>query len=387
MTHKFVGKRLLTGTAALMLTAAPVFAGAIERAPQSLGILFEEGNYAEFGVGRVSPKLSGNDVGSGTPTGDIADNYNFFGLGYKHQFNDNLSGGIIVEQPFGSDILYPSSSVMLGGTYAYVNSTTYTALLRYRFDNNFGIHGGIRGSRADGQVNLAGMAYRDPADPTTPGSGFDGYNVHLDSAWGWGYALGASWEKPEIAARVSLTYNSPVDHDFDTVETGLPISALDGPSETTVTTPRSWTLEGQTGVAADTLVFGSIRWVKWSEFKLRPTGFTTIPGQADGLVDLEDTTTYTLGVGRKFTENWSGALSFGYEKAGRRLVSPLSPTTGRKSVGLAAIYTQDNWKVTTGVTYIKLGDGDAETGTPDTARANFRDNDAWGVGVKVGYSF
>ncbi|WP_415393495.1 OmpP1/FadL family transporter [Paracoccus sp. SJTW-4] len=374
-------KHLLTGTAALMLTAAPVFAGAIERAPQSLGILFEEGNYVEFSAGRVSPDVSGTDLplgslSGGSSSGDISENYSFFGLGYKHQFNENLSAALIIEQPYGADISYPvGGSVNLGGTYAYVNSTTYTALLRYRFDNNFGIHGGIRGSRADGRVNLEGAAY----------ATLSGYNVDLDSAWGWGYVLGASWEKPEIAARVSLTYNSPIEHDFDTVETGLPVPGLNGASETTVKTPRSWTLEGQTGVAADTLVFGSIRWVNWSEFRVDPVGLVTVTG--DGLVDLEDTTTYTLGVARKFTENWSGALSFGYEKSGRRLVSPLSPTTGRKSLGLAAVYTQDNWKVTTGITYIKLGDAEAETGTPDTARAEFRDNDAWGIGVKVGYSF
>jgi len=386
MTHKFVGKRLLTGTAALMLTAAPVFAGAIERAPQSLGILFEQGNYVEFGAGRVSPKLSGNDVGFGTATGDIAKNYNFFGLGYKHQFNENLSGAIIIEQPFGADMYYPGdpATTALGGTAVDVDSTTYTALLRYKFDNNFAVHGGLRGSHASGDVTLQGVAY----------GAVNGYNAKLDGVWGWGYVLGASWEKPEIAARVSLTYNSPVEHDFDTTESGplidpdgpgeLPeLPLLDGTSTTKVKTPRSWTLEGQTGVAANTLVFGSIRWVNWSEFRVDPVRFVGVT--RDGLVDLEDTTTYTLGVGRKFTENWSGALSFGYEKSGRRLVSPLSPTTGRKSVGLAAIYTQDNWKVTTGITYIKLGDADAETA--DTARAEFRDNDAWGVGVKVGYSF
>ncbi|SEH83411.1 OmpP1/FadL family transporter [Paracoccus alkenifer] len=387
MTYPFTGKRLLTGTAALLLTAAPVFAGAIERAPQSLGILFEQGNYVEFGAGRVSPKLSGTELPlgplpGGNSTGDIAKNYNFFGLGYKHQFNENLSGAIIIEQPFGADMYYPGdpATTALGGTAVDVDSTTYTALLRYKFDNNFAVHGGLRGSHASGDVTLQGVAY----------GAVNGYNAKLDGVWGWGYVLGASWEKPEIAARVSLTYNSPVEHDFDTEETGLPVPTLNGSSETTVKTPRSWTLEGQTGVAADTLVFGSIRWVNWSEFKVSPEGFVGmgdygLPGADEGLVTLEDTTTYTLGVGRKFTENWSGALSFGYEKSGRRLVSPLSPTTGRKSVGLAAIYTQDNWKVTTGITYIKLGDADAETA--DTARAEFRDNDAWGVGVKVGYSF
>lgn len=398
-------KYTLTGAAALMLSAAPLFAGAIERAPQSLSVLFEDGNYVEFSGGRVSPDVSGRDLAlrdpatgtvvypGGRRTGNVAEDYSFIGFAYKHQFNDKLSGALIVEQPFGADISYatvdPTSatagSVNLGGTSVEVNSTTYTALLRYKIDDQWAVHGGLRGSRAEGVVNLRGAAY----------GPLNGYTADLDGSWGTGYVLGASWEKPEIKARVSLTYNSPIEHDFDTAETlnGTPLRG--GRTGTTVKTPRSWTLEGQTGVAADTLVFGSIRWVKWSEFTVAPQALSCSPpsamppcfGVTDGLVTLEDTTTYTLGVGRKFTENWSGSMSFAYEKAGDKLVSPLSPTTGRKSVSLAAIYTQDQWKVTAGMTYAKLGDANPETGTPDTARAQMSDGDLLGFGLKVGYRF
>ena len=99
----------------------------------------------------------------------------------------------------------------------------------------------------------------------------------------------------------------------------------------------------QTGVAQDTLVFGSIRWVKWSEFLVDnavfpiDTGTGTVP-----LVEVEDTTTYTIGVGRKFTENWSGALSFLYESREGDTVSPLAPTNGRKGVTLAAIASRSS---------------------------------------------
>lgn len=382
-------KLTLTGAAALMLPAAPLFAGGIERAPQSLAILFEEGNYVEFSAGRVNPDASGRDVAlfGGRSTGNVAEDYNFAGLAYKHQFNDQLSAALIVEQPYGADISYPlDGSLALGGTYAYVDSTTYTALLRYKMDNGFGVHGGLRGSEANGEVNLQGLAY----GPVS------GYNVELDSAWGWGYAVGVSWEKPEIAARISLTYNSEIEHDFDTTESGpgvdpdgpgpLPsLPLLNGESETTVSTPRSWNLEAQTGIAPDTLLFGSIRWVNWSEFRVDPERFVTVTG--GGLVELEDTTTYTIGVGRKFTENWSGSVSFAYEKEGDRLVSPLAPTTGRQGVTLAAVYNQNNWKITTGISYVKLGDADPETGTPDQKRAEIRDSDALGFGIRIGYRF
>ena len=389
-------KKIMTGGAVLLISASPLIAGGIERAPQSLSVLFEEGNYAELSFGGADPTVEGTDspisgvYPGGTPTGDVAQGYGFVGLAYKHQFTDNLSAAFIMEQPFGADILYPSvsqgGSPLLGATRATVDSTTFTALGRYRFDNNFSIHGGIRGSKANGLVTLNGLAY----------GAVSGYNVDLDDAWGVGYVVGAAYEIPEIAARVSLTYNSSVEHDFDTVETGplvdpdgpgpipsLPL--LDGTSTTSVKTPQSITLEGQTGIAEGTLLFGSIRWVKWSEFRVDPVNFTTVTG--GGLVELENTTTYTIGVGRKFTENWSGSASFVYEPTGDDLVSPLAPTNGRKGITLAAIYTMDNMKITTGINYSKLGDAKPETGTPDTQRASMEDNDLWGVGVRIGYSF
>lgn len=365
-------KLAFTGTAALLMTAAPMLAGGIERAPQSLSALFEPGNYAELSFGGVDPSVSGTDI-AGAGTGDVAQGYGYVGLSYKHQFTPNISAAFIIEQPFGADIRYPTAaeggSSLFGGTMARVDSTTFTALGRYRFDNDFSVHGGIRGSRADGEVSLNGGAY----------GAISGYNVVLDTSWGVGWVAGAAYEIPDIAARVSLTYNSPVEHDFDTHENIAP--GLDG--TTTVKTPRSWTLEGQTGIAADTLVFGSIRWVKWSEFLVEPPAFLAATG--GGLVSLEDTTTYTVGVGRRFNESWSGLASFTYESGGNDLVSPLAPTSGRKGVTLAAIYTMDNLKVTTGVNYTKLGD--AQPQTAGTARAQMRDSDAWGVGIRVGYSF
>lgn len=383
-------KYFLAGIGALMASAAPVLAGGIERAPQSLGVMFEEGNYVELSFGGVNPDVSGRDLAvfGGRGTGDVAKGYGFAGIAYKHQFNENLSGVFIMEQPFGADIGYGvGDSVAFGGTQVDVNSTTYTALLRYKFANNFSVHGGLRGSHADGNVTLSGAAY----------GALSGYNVDMDSAWGVGWVAGVAWERPDIAARVSLTYNSPVEHDFDTKEThpGIPGVLSPVESTTTVKTPRSWVLEGQTGVAADTLVFGSIRWVKWSEFRVDPRVLVRNPtvddplgfGVDGGLVELEDTTTYTIGVGRKFTENWSGSLSFMYEPDGKDLVSPLAPTNGRKGVTVAAIYTHDNIKVTTGISYVKLGDAFAETGTPDVARARMSGNHAWGAGVRIGYSF
>jgi long-subunit fatty acid transport protein len=377
-------KNVLAGIGMLLGSTAPVFAGGIERAPQSLAILFEDGNHAEVSFGGVNPKLSGRDLPAygGTSTGDVAKGYGFAGFAYKHQFSDALSGAFILEQPFGADLGYKATaeggSVVLGGTGVTVNSTTYTALLRYKFENNFSVHGGIRGSHADAEVTLSGAAY----------GPLSGYNVQLDGAWGMGWVAGMAWERPDIAARVSLTYNSPVEHEFDTTESSA-FGQLD--SKTKVKTPRSWTLEGQTGIAKDTLLFGSIRWVKWSEFRVDNFVFPiALPnGGRVELVELDDTTTYTIGVGRKFTDNWSGSVSFTYEPEQDDLISPLAPANGRKGVTVAAIYTMDNIKISTGINYTKLGGPDLGVGQSGnkTKVAEMDDGELWGVGVRIGYSF
>ena len=375
-------KNTMTGLGLLLISTAPALAGGIERAPQSLAVLFENGNYAELSFGGVNPTVQGHDI-LGFKTGDVAQGYGFYGLAYKHQFTENLSGAFIMEQPFGSDLRYPlatdGGSPVLGGTRVEVNSTTYTAVLRYKFQNNFSVHGGIRASHADGGVTLDGAGYQSTA----------GYNLDIDGAWGMGWVAGVAYEIPEYAARVSLTYNSQIDHDFDQSESGGPLPVtMDGTYE--VTTPRSWTLEGQTGVAADTLLFGSIRWVKWSEFKVDNLLFPIVTPLGEiPLVELEDTTTYTIGVGRKFNENWSGSVAFIYEPSVGGLISPLAPYDGRKGIQVAAIYTIDNIKISTGINYSKLGDADLGVGYSGnkTEVGKTDDNELWGAGIRVGYSF
>lgn len=130
---------LASGTAAILITTAPVLAAGIERSTQSIGILFEEGNYVEFNAQLTSPDVTGKDV-LGYPTKNVADDFNTVGIGYKHQFNEQLSGALIVEHPYGADIAYPTAaeggSAMLGGTKASVESAHISGILRYKFNDS-----------------------------------------------------------------------------------------------------------------------------------------------------------------------------------------------------------------------------------------------------------
>ncbi len=361
----------------LAIAAGSAQAGGIDRSGQSIGPLFEKGNYAEFSFGMVNPTVEGRDV-LGFATGNVTGDYLAYGFAYKADINDQLSYAIILDQPFGADIEWPTAaaggSVMLGGTIAKTTDTALTTLLRYKFNDRFSIHGGLRVQYASGDIMLSGLAY----------GPFNGYNVTLDGDVGLGFTGGFAYEIPEIALRVALTYNSKNKHEMETIERMGSVQIAPA-SVTEVSTPQSVNLDFQTGIAEGTLVFGQIRWVDWSDFKINPAAFT--PAAGGGLVDLDDTTTFTIGVGRKLNDTWSGALSVNYEEKDDPLVSPLGPTNGKLGVTLAAVYTQDNIKVTTGINYTKPGDAQPETGTPDTARASMTGNSAVGVGVRIGYSF
>ncbi len=372
-------KQYLCSAGLVALCAGSATAGGIDRSGQSNGALFEKGRYLEFSFGYVEPQVSGTDLPlgpfpGGSQSGGVAGDFSLVGFSYKYDLNEKLSFALNVDRPFGADILYGTSSFNLGNTQASAKATAVTGLLRYKFNDAISVHGGLRAQRSDAFIRLQGAAY----------GPLNGYNVTLDDDTGLGYVVGVAYEKPEIALRVALTYNSAVEHEFDSAERFG--ATLIGSSVTEVKTPQSVNLDFQTGIAANTLIFGQIRWVDWSQLVLTPAAFGGATGGAS-LIEIEDTTTYTLGVGRKFNDTWSGAFSLTYEDSTDPLPSPLAPTDGRFGASLAGIYTKDNMKITAGINYTRLGDAQPETGTPDVARANFVDNDAFGIGIKVGFSF
>jgi long-subunit fatty acid transport protein len=286
---------------------------------------------------------------------------------------------LIVDQPYGADIAYGGNpaATLLGGTSASLDSTGFTLLGRYRVNDSVSVHGGLRHVRSEAEVTLSGLAY----------GALSGYNVELSGGRGTGYVLGAAYERPDIALRIALTYQSKIELEFDTVEMA---SVLPAPLEgtTTVVAPESWNLVFQTGIAADTLLFGQVRYAAYGDTILSPTFFN---GATDGasITDLEDGFAYTLGVGRRLTDRLSGSLAVSYEPEGDDdLVSPLAPANGQVSVQLGTQYAlTEQLTLSGGIRYTRLGDAQPETGTPDTARAEFEGNDAVSVGIQIGYRF
>jgi len=177
-----------------------------------------------------------------------------------------------------------------------------------------------------------------------------------------------------------LTYESSVTHSFRTTEAIAAVPSISGVGTTNVEIPQSVTLDFQSGVAKDTLVFGSIKWSEWSKWEVRPPGYDALTGS--DITSFENNViTYSLGVGRKINDNLSLFARVGYEKANGGVISRLLPTDGLHSIGVGGSWTKDNFKITGGVEYVKLGDA------TDGSETQFTNNEAVGVGMSVLFSF
>ncbi|MEM6595584.1 MAG: outer membrane protein transport protein [Pseudomonadota bacterium] len=382
-------KHLTTSAAVIAFSSAGALAGGVDRSGQNIGVIFEKGTYAEFSYGNVDPTVSGVGAGTapnaaqptpGAASGDMSPSYSLFGVAYKHQFNDRLSFSLIYDQPYGADVNYPAGSGYFAqGSTAELRTDAFTGILRYKIDDNFSVHGGLRYQSFEAKADVPFIVA--PAGPT---AGIP-YSARGAKDYGVGFVAGAAYEKPEIALRVALTYSSEISHELATVENG-PAGPLS--TTTAVETPQSINLDFQTGIAANTLLFGSIRWVDWSDFDVSPQGYT-IATSGGSLVSYDnDAVTYNLGIGRRFNENWSAAVSLGYEKSNGGFASNLGPTDGNTSIGLGATYTNGSVKVTGGVRYIDIGDANTTLNAASgLAAGNFTGNKAIAVGFKVGYSF
>ena len=307
---------MIAATAATLCTGAAQ-AGGFERSTTPLGFLFEKGNYVELSFGHVTPKVSGALIAApSVTTGNVTKSYSTVGLAIKTDINDKLSLGVTIDPTFGADVEYPTGTGFpLAGSTGTLRGETVAALARYKINDSLSVHGGIRSVGIGGDLFL-------------PAAG--NYRASFGNDRDIGYLIGAAYEKPEIALRVALTYASGTSHNLNTTIVGVPV-AFDVPFKL----PKSWTLDFQSGVAKDTLVFGSIRWMDWTETRLDGP---LLPDTVNPLISYDhDSITYNIGIGRRFSETFSGAVSLGYEKSTTAALSAiLARRTDRKAFRSAA---------------------------------------------------
>lgn len=384
-------KTMLGATTALVVGTLTAQAGGIDRSRIAYSALFEAGRYVELGFSHVKPDVSGTYTGAaaalGTQTGNMAGSYTNLSFAYKADINDSLSYAIFINTPYGADASY--SQGFYSGLTATWDSQQVAAVLKYKFNDNVSVYGGLRYLESEAQIALpdqlirAGLLAAGGAGAALAGAAPAGtlaYTAQGAKDGQVGVIVGAAYERPDIALRVGLTYEKGVTHSFSTRETLVAIGQVNAAGITNVEIPDAITLDFQTGIAADTLLFGSVRYAEWKVWEVRPPVYNATFNS--NITDFDNNVvTWQLGLGRRLNENLSVFARATYEKANGGVASRLAPTDGSTGIGLGATWRQDGMKVTGGLEYVKVGDAVDGSGT------RFEGNSAVGFGLTVGYTF
>ena len=134
-------KQLVSATAALLATTTLVSAGGIERGVTNFGVLFEEGDYVEFGITSLNPSVSGDysaglaALGGAASTGNMAEGETLISLSYKNQLTDQLAVGFFINNPYGAIASYEGG--FYDGLAATWESTSTTLVLKYDINDAF----------------------------------------------------------------------------------------------------------------------------------------------------------------------------------------------------------------------------------------------------------
>ena len=319
-------------------------AGGLERGGYNIDLLFDDGRFtAESGVVYVAPSRKLKNV-TDTDTTNVPGGGNLGAFGYSDSTTETENYwiprvGVKAELFDGFDCLADYSQpwgvhTKPGADWAGANDNIETKV----YSDGYGLTCSYKFDLGPGKLRIIGGGfYQDIggfkerlvlAPEIISGAGLTGTGVgrlNLETS-GYGWRIGAAYEIPEYAMRVSLVYNSEVK--LDDITGTLDLSQIPGainPANTLLglvtpvygssAMPETIELKLQSGIAPDWLAFGSVKWTDWSQLQSIPfyaKGTTTEVTSLD--LAYRDGWTVSGGLGHKFTDQWSGAASVTWDR-------------------------------------------------------------------------
>ena len=353
---------ILTGSLIVGMTSS-VFAGGYESNALSTSFMYEQAGemnaYAEVAYGSRSYDVTGTTY---APTGSAVKDQTSTTISVRYDVTDNISIGFTNYNQGNIQLDYSEAGGAGAALLPVVDMSIDARVLmtKYSLSENIGFLAGVKQTVVKDSTADIFRAGGIQASSITGGNEI-------------GYVYGAVYTRDDIAMRVELTMETSTDFSLATANA----SGTNG--TTTGSTPDYMNLYFQSGIAEDTLLYGSMRTANWSENQLTVHPHTTPTSS------FTDSTTYSLGLGRKFTDNFSGSVNLSGEPKGATASdTPLTITNGYQGVTVGGKYTVDNMSITAGYNYTQVGDVSLSTALGD---GEFTDNKITGFGVRVGFKF
>ena len=375
----FLCLALTTSCAAI---TTPLFASAgLERRNIDTAFLFNPGTYAEFSQAVIAPDfpgVAGNPAFSLESGMKAAPSFNITTAAVKSQITDNLSVGVwYTSNGNGVNLDYGVITFVPTGfqstVFAEVEAPTLAAMAKFNLSEGVSVIAGVK------QVSLGKSTLTLGSDsPFIAGAGIDAtYTWETGTKSEVGAIYGLAYEVPEIALRAIVTFEEEIDITVDTTATsGAPVATT---GDGSVSIGDAINFSFQTGISENTLLSAGMRFSRWLDNQV----YVPTIGGPFQVSDFGDDRSYSLGLGRKLSDQWSVSASLFNDPADGRNVSELEPGGDNTSLSLGARYSpSEALNVSFGGTYSRRGDSNTEN-----FGVVFEESSVMTYGVKVGFNF
>ena len=373
-------KKIITGISLVALSAGMAQAGGFELQTLDTSIMYADENQVNMSYASIDASVGGYNsaVGPTTKKAVVKDQTvsNFAG---KFDVGDSLSVGLTT---------YRSGAIQLEGGNAAdagvnlaptgdVDLDTSALMVRYSLNENISLIGGLtQNALKDGNVT------------TLAGS----YNVSGKNEQG--YVIGAAYSIPEIALRAELTYQPKTTIQTTAAYTGAGnFLGFNNPSAATeLALPDTYALSFQTGIAADTLLTASYRKANWSKAQINVNVANVAPFSSANIgTAFSDSEAYSVGIGRKFTENLSGSITYSKEEGSSATSTSLfTVSNGSEAISIGVQYKRDNMTISGGISQRTVGDVTVDPGLSAPLAGHtmiYSGNSVTAMGVNIAFAF
>ncbi len=372
-------KNLLKFTVAGIVLASPAVSGGWEASRLDTSMMYNDGGYAEVATTSISYDVSATSGAAvGANKHEMAKDQTRTSFGFKTQFG-NFDVGL---SSYNSGAIQLDGQATAAGVSlvpsADVTARSLALLGKYRINENISAFGGLnRYTVQTSTVTTIAATYEVSGDEIAP-------------------VVGVAYEMKDIALRVEGIIQAKTDMSLTAKSAALAFISGGGstaavPGSSTLVIPQTMTLNFQSGIAEDTLLFGSIHKADWDDAQI------SIPANAGTSAptigsSFSSKTAYSVGLGRKISDDLSLIASYSTEDGGGSTsTDPFTLTDGYQTLGVAARYTRDNMTFTAGYGYTKVGDVlvsyDLTALGLGVLTADYKDNDISAIGLKIGFSF
>jgi len=344
--------------------------------------MYADGNQAAVSYASIDASVVGYNsaVGPTTKKAVVKDQMvsNFAG---KFDVGDSLSVGLSAYRS-GAIQLEGGNAVGAGVNLAPtgdVDLDTSALMVRYSLNENISLIGGLtQNALKDGNVT------------TLAGS----YNVSGKNEQG--YVIGAAYSIPEIALRAELTYQPKTTIQTTAAYTGA--GSFQGFNNASAATelalPDTYVLSFQTGIAADTLLTASYRKANWSKAQISVNVANAAPFSSANIgTAFSDSEAYSVGIGRKFTENLSGSITYSKEEgssATSTSTSLFTVSNGSEAISIGVQYKRDDMTISGGISQRTVGYVTVDPGLSAPLAGHtmiYSGNSVTAMGVKIAFAF